>query len=422
MKKRLTESSNRAAWGLGDQIFSSATNFGVNILIARSLGASSFGAFSIAFTTYILLLNLSRAVNTEPLTIRFSDVDDSSWSEATRRASACTLLIGLAGSIVCGAVGLLTSGDLAVSFMALAISLPGLLYLDMWRFAFFAQAKGHRAMLTDVLWAIFMFPAMFWVLTGPDVSLFSLVMAWAGPAAVGGVIAAIAWGVRPSFSKVRQWLRDHRDLTPSFVGELAAVSSASQFALIGIGLVANLTVVGAYRAAYVLFGPLRIIFQGMTLYGVPEAVRVLKDSPQRLRRATRVGALGLAFVALVYGVALMVMPDRWGEFVLGETWEFVDPLVIPFTIGVMGIGLAMPTYIGLRALEAARDTFITRMIVAGADVVATVVGAAIGGAVGAAWFGRTTLFLGSGVWWRRYEVRLREREADRPKQVVEPVS
>lgn len=422
MKKRLMESSNRAAWGLGDQIFSSATNFGVNILIARSLGAASFGAFSIAFTTYILFLNLSRAVNTEPLTIRFTDVDHSSWSEATRRASACTLLVGLAGSIVCGAVGLLTSGDLAVSFLALAISLPGLLYLDMWRFAFFAQGKGHRAMLTDILWAIFMFPAMFWVLTGPDVSLFLLVMAWAGSAVVGGVIAAIVWGVRPSFSKVRQWLRDHRDLTPSFVGELAAVSSAGQLALIGIGFVASLTVVGAYRAAYVLFGPLRIIFQGMTLYGVPEAVRVLRDSPQRLRRATRVGALVLALVALAYGMALMVMPDRWGEFVLGETWEFVDPLVIPFTIGVMGIGLSMPTYIGLRALEAARDTFITRMIVAGADVVATIVGAAIGGAVGAAWFGRATLFLGSGVWWRRYELRLREREAARVKEVAESMS
>ena len=422
MRKRLTESSSRAAWGLGDQVFSSATNFGVNILIARSLGAASFGAFSIAFTTYIVFLNLSRAVNTEPLTIRFSDVDDSSWSEATRRASACTLVIGLAGSIVCGAVGLIASGDLAASFLALAITLPALLYLDLWRFAFFAQGKGHRAMLTDILWAIFMFPAMFWVLASPDVSLFLLVIAWASSAAVGGIIAAIAWGVRPSFSKVHQWLRDHRDLTPSFVGELAAVSSAGQLALIGIGFLASLAAVGAYRAAYVLFGPLRVIFQGMTLYGVPEAVRVLRDSPRRLRRATRVGALVLALVALVYGMAIMVIPDGWGEFVLGETWELVDPLVIPFTIGVMGIGLAMPTYIGLRALEAAKDAFVARMIVAGADVALTLAGAAVGGAVGAAWFGRTTLFLGSGVWWRSYEVRLREREAARAGEVAEPVS
>lgn len=411
MRRRLAAVSGRAAWGLGDQIFSSATNFGVNILIARSLGASSFGAFSIAFAAYILILNLSRAINTEPLAIRFSGVSESEWRVGAARSSATTLAVGAMGSLGCGVVALVSSGDLQASFLALAITLPGLLYADLWRFAFFAAGQGHRAMATDVLWAVVMFPAVLWLLGLPEPSLFVTALAWASSAAIAGLVVAVLWGVAPAFGEIKAWLRDHRDLTPSFVGELATVSGASQLALIGIGIVANLAAVGAYRAAYVLFGPLRVIYQGMTLFGVPEAVRALGESPDNLRRGTKAGALVLALAALAYGTVLMVIPSEWGEFILGETWAPMEPLIVPFTIGMVGMGLATPTYIGLRALEAARTAFRTRVVVAGADVVATVTGAAFGGAVGAAWAGKSVRLVGSALWWKSHSTRLAEREA-----------
>lgn len=418
MRRRLSAVSGRAAWGLGDQIFSSATNFGVNILIARSLGPASFGAFSIAFAAYILFLNMCRAVNTEPLAIRFSGVGEQTWRTGVRRASAATLAMGVLGSLSCALVALLTSGDLQASFLAIAITLPGLLYVDMWRFAFFAAGKGHLAMATDVLWAALMFPAVIYLLGLPDPSLFLTALAWAASATVAGLIAAIAWGVGPAFSQIRTWLRDHRDLTPSFVGEMAAVSGASQLALVGVGLVASLAAVGAYRAAYVLFGPLRVIYQGMTLFGVPEAVRALHESPRRLVTGTRLGAVVLAVIALAYGVALMVMPESWGSFILGETWEPVQPLIAPFTIGLIAIGLSTPTYIGLRALEAARTAFGVRLVVASAEVVATVAGAALGGAPGAAWGGQGSKLLGAGVWWRAYARRLDERSVPSRAELV----
>lgn len=419
MKGRLSAASGRAAWGLGDQIFSSATNFGVNILIARSLGPASFGAFSIAFAAYILILNVCRAVNTEPLAIRFSGVGEQTWRTGVSRASAATLGMGAVGSLGCGLVALLTSGDLQASFLAIAITLPGLLYVDMWRFAFFAAGKGHLAMATDALWAVLMFPAVIYLLGVPEPSLFFTALAWAASATVAGLIAAVAWGVGPAFTQLFTWLREHRDLTPSFVGEMAAVSGASQLALVGVGVVANLAAVGAYRAAHVLFGPLRVIYQGMTLFGVPEGVRALQDSPRQLARGTRLGAVGLSVVALAYGVGLMVMPESWGTFILGETWAPVQPLIAPFTVGLVAVGLSTPTYIGLRALEAARTAFGVRLVVATVEVIATVTGAALGGAPGAAWGGQGSKLCGSGVWWWAYGKRLEERSA--PSRTELPV-
>lgn len=411
---RLRAASGRAAWGLGDQVFSSATNFAVNILIARSLGAATFGAFSIAFAAYIVFLSLSRAVNAEPMTIRYSNIPEGEWRIGAGRASATTLAIGVLSSLICLGVSAAVDGDLRASFLALAVTLPGLLHLDMWRFSFFARGKGHLSMLADVLWAVFMIPPFALILAADEPSLFLLAVAWGGSATLAGLTVAIPWGVRPAFTRIREWLSDHRDLTPHFVGEMATISGAGQVAVVGIGLVASLAAVGAYRATYVLFGPLRVIYQGLTLFGVPEAVRVFDESPQRLRRVTRVGAVILAVIALAYGLFLILIPDAWGEFILGDTWALAEPLAVPFTIGVVGVGISMPTYIGLRVLERAKDTFRTRMIVTGFDSVFTIAGAALGGALGAAWAGRGFLFLGSGLWWRVYEKRLREQESRSP--------
>ena len=155
--------------------------------------------------------------------------------------------------------------------------------------------------------------------------------------------------------------------------------------VLGLVLIADTSMVRAglkafprsQTAAYVLFGPLRVVYQGMTLFGVPAAVRALGQSPQHLRAGTRRGALFLATIALAYGAVLMLMPSEWGEFILGETWPVVEPLIVPFTIGILAIGLDTPTYIGLRALEAAGTAFRTRLVVAAADVTATIAGAEV---------------------------------------------
>ena len=43
-------------WGVADQAMSSLTNFGIGIYVARSLGIQEFGAFSLAFATYLIVL------------------------------------------------------------------------------------------------------------------------------------------------------------------------------------------------------------------------------------------------------------------------------------------------------------------------------------------------------------------------------
>ncbi|MPZ81053.1 MAG: hypothetical protein GEV28_11920, partial [Actinophytocola sp.] len=75
--------AGRLSWGLADQAVSSLTNFVVGVFVARELGVTAFGVFSLAWVTYGVLLNVSRGLATDPLVVRFSGVAADLWRAAT---------------------------------------------------------------------------------------------------------------------------------------------------------------------------------------------------------------------------------------------------------------------------------------------------------------------------------------------------
>jgi hypothetical protein len=56
----------RLGWGIADQAVSSITNLAQGIVVARSLGAADFGAFSLAWVTYSVILNLAWSRHRSP--------------------------------------------------------------------------------------------------------------------------------------------------------------------------------------------------------------------------------------------------------------------------------------------------------------------------------------------------------------------
>ena len=58
--------AQRFGWGLADQAMSSLSNAAMSFYVARELGASRFGAFSLAYVTYSFMLTASRGLATDP--------------------------------------------------------------------------------------------------------------------------------------------------------------------------------------------------------------------------------------------------------------------------------------------------------------------------------------------------------------------
>src|SRR5207245_1605437 len=135
--------AGRLTWGLADQAVSSLTNFAVSSYVARSLGVTAFGIFSLALVTYSAALNVSRGLATDPLVVRFSSASTENWRRATSRASGTALAVGAATGAVCLLLGIGIGGSIGHAFAALGTVLPALLLQDSWRYAFFASGQGQ---------------------------------------------------------------------------------------------------------------------------------------------------------------------------------------------------------------------------------------------------------------------------------------
>ncbi|MEU1850899.1 hypothetical protein ABZ499_16870 [Streptomyces sp. NPDC019990] len=399
--------AGRLSWGLADQAASSMSNFAVGVYVARSLGVTAFGVFSLAWVTYGVVLNVARGLATDPLVVRFSGVPDASWRGAVARSAGTALGVGAAIGAVCLVVGPALGGHVGSAFTALGVVLPGLLLQDAWRFSFFAAGAGRKAFVNDVLWGVALVPAM--VVAARVGTVAAFVLAWGVSAAVAAAYGCLQSGIRPRPGQARGWLREQRDLGYRYLAENVSLSGASQLRAYGLGAIAGVGAVGAVRGTELLLGPFLAVLMGLSLVTVPEAARVLRQAPQRLGTFCLLLGGGQAAAALLWGGALLLMPDRLGELVLGGVWHSAAQLIVPVTLGVAGAGLGTGAAAGLRALGAARRSLRSQLFASACYVTGGLGGAVAAGTAGSAWGVAAATVGGSAVWWLHLRSALRER-------------
>ena len=399
----------RFGWGLADQAVSSLTNFAVSLYVARSLGAVQFGAFSLAYVTYSFVLNASRGLSTDPLLVRFSGAQTRAWRRAVSSCTGTALAVGLVGGAAMLALAVLLGGTAKVAFVAMGLTMPGLMLQDSWRFAFFALGRGSQAFLNDIVWAAAMLPALLALrLTGHE-TVFWFVLAWGASANVAAAAGPLQARVIPRILDAWTWVMRHRDLAFRYFAEESVGGATGQLRAYGIGLILGLAAVGSVQAASTLMGPFFVLLMGVTLVVVPEAASVMRNSPRMLWLFCLVIGCGLALAALAWGVVLTIaLPRGLGQLALGSLWRSTYPLMLPVTIAVIGSCLTAGATAGLRALGVARRSLRSQIFASAAFVTLSVAGAAFGGTV---WAIRGSAFataLGALVWWRQLNVALRE--------------
>ena len=399
--------AGRLSWGLADQAASSISNFAVGIYVARSLGVTAFGVFSLAWVTYGVVLNVSRGLATDPLVVRFSGVPAASWRAAVARSSGTALGVGAALGAVSLVVGLALGGRLGPAFSCLGVVLPGLLLQDAWRFAFFAAGAGRKAFVNDLVWGVALVPAM--VVAARVGSVEAFVLAWGASATVAAVYGCFQSGIRPRTTGAREWLREHHDLGYRYLVENVTNSGASQLRAYGLGAIVGVGAVGVIRGAELLLGPFMAVLMGLSLVTVAEAARVLRRAPHRLGTFCLLLGGGQAAAALFWGGALLLVPDRVGQLVLGGVWSSASELIVPVTLGVAGAGLGTGAAAGLRALGAARRSLRSQLIASACYVIGGLGGAVVAGTVGSAWGVAAATVCGSAAWWLHLRSALRER-------------
>jgi O-antigen/teichoic acid export membrane protein len=390
---------------------SSLTNFLLSAFVARSLGAREFGAFTLAYVTYGFALNASRGLAVEPLMIRFSGTGLPTWRRAAAGSTGTGLIVGVAAGICAFAAGLVAGGTTGQAFIALGLTFPGLLLQDSWRYAFFALGKGHRAFINDTVWLAIQIPLLLTLKLTGHANVFWFVIAWGGAAGVGAVFGAFQARVLPSVISAGQWLVRHRDLGPRYMVENTGTNSADMLRSYGVTSILGLVAVGYIQAANVLLGPFKIILFGISMTAIPEAARILRNSPRRLPLFCAAVSLGLTLVAFAGGVVLIAaLPHGLGHLLLGSLWRPAYPLVLPTTIVAMANCADIGAIIGLHALGASRRSMrigiITPIVVVGSALA----GALTMGVSGSLYCAAAASWACALLYWWQLREGLRERD------------
>ena len=401
----------RVGWGLADQALSSVTNFALAILVARNVSTSDLGAFGLSFTTYTFVLGATRAICSEPMSVRYSARDQVAWERGARRTTGAALILGTLSGLGMAAVSLLFSGTFATSLLVMGICMPGLIVQDTWRTAFFSQMRGRSAFANDFVWALAQVVLIGAVLVTNHRTTPAFILAWGLAASVAAVYGSVQSGILPKPRSSGRWLHRQRDLAPRYFAEFLARNAANAGAMYLTAFFGGLSAAGALRGAQVLLGPLNILNMGLTAPSITESVRIARRSPRRMLRMVALLGASLAVVSAVWAIFMWALPDSVGHALLRRSWDSAHSVILPYGAVMAASGVLTGATVGLRALAAAKKSLQARIVTGILSLATTAVGAYLGDAAGAAIGLAAGLWIGSILWWINLRDAVREAEA-----------
>ena len=411
-RRGLIQAVGRLGWGVADQGISSLCNFALGLFVARTFGANSFGAFTLAFVTYTVVINATRGLATDPLLVRYSGSVGRRWRRATSAATATALVAGVAAGAVCLVGGLLMPDPVGPAFVALGVGLPGLALQDSYRFAFFARGRGSSAFVNDLLWTMLLVLALAAVDSSGNGSAALCLLAFGGTATLAAVFGAAQASVLPHLTRTAEWLRAHHQLSVRYLAENVSISGATQLRSFVLAAAAGLAAVGYVRASEILMGPFFVVLMGISQVAVPEASRVFHGASGQLARFCFVLGAAQAAAAVAWGLILITLfPLGPGPALLEELWVPTAQLLPAMTVTLAAASFTTAATAGLRAMGLARRSLRAQLAGSAAYAIGGVSGAILGGALGTSWGVAIALCFSAVVWWHQLRSALADHHS-----------
>jgi O-antigen/teichoic acid export membrane protein len=380
----VTELARRAGWSTTDQVILSLSNFALGVLVARQVSATEFGAFALSFTVYGYLVTVSRALVSQPLMVRFSDAEHTAAKQAALQSTGAAIVAGLPPAAALVLTGVLLGGTVGSMLIVTAVLLPGLLLQDAWRMVFFATSRPRAAAAIDAAWAAGQLGLIVALSAASQGSAVAYLSAWGLSGWLAAALGAVLARSLPAPRGAWRWLRAHWDLTRYFVTEYVLINGSTQLMLVLVAAIGGLAVVGALRGAQVLTGPVGILVMSGMAFAIPELARRPWIVGRRLIRAGA-GISGLVvLLAAVWGILLIVMPDKLGRELMGATWTGVDAVLVPTILGLIMSASGLGPTCGVQAAKRPKVLFRLQIVAAPAYLAGGVIGVLTGGVFGAA--------------------------------------
>ena len=206
----------RTGFAVLDQGLFSAANLLVNILLARWLTPSHYGAFAVANSIFFLVASFHTAALTEPMLVygasRYAGdfrgylgfvIQGHAWFMAVTSFVLALLALVLWD---------LGFGPMAGAFLGLALAAPFVLFLWLMRRAFYVQLQPAWAATGGAMYLLLMIGGLYALYVGRSLSPFAALSVMAGAGAAAGL-----WLVVPL--RPRRWRWRRNATTRTLIGE-----------------------------------------------------------------------------------------------------------------------------------------------------------------------------------------------------------
>lgn len=264
-------------WVVADQVVVSASAFGTNLLLARALGLTEYGKFSIVTMVQLFLLSVTMAFSSQIYQVVYPGLNTAEKKTFTSGMLGQQLFIA---AILLAFIPLLYIVNIQVGWLGANKSLLSVaivatcfyLLQDFLRRVFIAQTKGRSAFIIDVLTnflQISLLLVFWWLHSLTQVTAWSII----GFTFIPSVITAIII-LRPALltaTTIRYAWSLQKNRMGWLLGSSVLQWGAGYFFVIAAGWFLGVAALGALRLAQYLFGLLNLLFQAIENYVVPKA-------------------------------------------------------------------------------------------------------------------------------------------------------
>lgn len=389
----------RAGGALVDQVLSSGTQLLLIVLVARQADPTTFGAVSLALLTHGVLLSVVRAGVGEVVLLRCREDRSAARSEGCR-GMFLALLAGMVAALGLAGASAVVGGQVGHFLLVMVLAAPPVYLQDVLRYVAYGSGRVQDAIVGDAVWLVVQVALSAIVLASGDATPTRLVLAWVAGAGAGAVVMALPRRLWPRPLAVRQWWEQERARSSGFLADFLVSNGMWQAAFLLLGVIMSLEELGALRVAIVAVSPLANVLAGVRALSLAHLAGMRAHPVRARRRAAQIG-LAMAGAAAVYGAGLVMLPDRWGSELFGDTWTEAATLV-----GIVAVAevIRVPTFAAIdlvKALGRPADLVRTRLAGSVGVIAGLLVGAALAGPRGAAAGTAVGYAWNELIWWRQ---------------------
>jgi O-antigen/teichoic acid export membrane protein len=299
-----------------DQGISSVTNVVAVVALARAVDSTAFGVFSLLYASLALFLGASRAFFGIPIALGRSGGDEQQRQLFGSSVTALTVLSPgvVIVTLVLGAVVSPTWDDFAMVVPVMAAATVGVLFQDVGRYQAVASGRAGLALTSDLVWLA---GSLVVLVTARGLGPLLALLVWAGFLFLAMFLVLVPLRPRWSPDRIRDLLRLRFGTRESVTLTVLLSNGTSLVVALIVSVGFGVAGAGSLRGASTLFGPINtlIAFLDFSLLGAMAARPRDRDA----RVSAVIGVVACAITA-AWALIVLLIPDDWGRLILGATW------------------------------------------------------------------------------------------------------